>query len=67
MTVEITVDMEAKLNDAFVHYQSIRIGLGIELVDEFGKTIDGILAHPTRGNLSKRHTANVACIAFHAA
>jgi plasmid stabilization system protein ParE len=36
----------ADLERAFDHYQQRRDGLGIELVDEFRRAVDLVLAHP---------------------
>jgi hypothetical protein len=36
----------ADLERAFDHYQQRRDGLGVELVDEFRRAVDLVLAHP---------------------
>ena len=46
MTVTVRAAAELELDDAFVHYSSIRGDLGEGFIDEFRRAVDQILLHP---------------------
>lgn len=46
MTARMGAAAEADLDAAFAHYDSIRPGLGEELLVEFRRAVDRVLQHP---------------------
>jgi len=46
MIVGMLAEAEQDLEQAFEYYQAIRKGLGLDLLDEFRRAVDRILAYP---------------------
>ena len=46
MTTIMLDEADRDLERAFDHYEQQRAGLGIELIDEFRRSVDQMLAHP---------------------
>jgi plasmid stabilization system protein ParE len=46
VTAVILEEAEADLERAFDHYQERRVGLGVDLVEEFRRALDLIIRHP---------------------
>ena len=47
MRIDLLAEAEVDLEAAFHYYQSQRLGLGLEMLDEFRRGIEHILRHPT--------------------
>ena len=56
-------EAEADLERAFDYYQQRREGLGVELVEEFRRAVDLILAHPRGWQPLDEINAAAACTA----
>jgi toxin ParE1/3/4 len=51
MKARIRPEAEEELEAAFHHYESKRAGLGIEMLDEFRRSVEKILQHPNAWRL----------------